>query len=337
ELGPLTVSMLRGEDGRQCKELEKLIRLLGDAFQPDLVHLNNALLSGVAPAIRRRLGVPVVCSLTGEDTFLDKLPSPHREEAWQLLRECTAEADALVALSRYFANVMAERLALPGGRIEVIPPGLNVEGCALSSPMMPARPDHRPFRVGFFSRIAPEKGLHLLAEAVGLLAKDASLPPVELHAAGYLDPAGQPYLAEVERAMAAAGLAGRFRYHGAPDRAGKTALLKSFDLFSLPTLLPESKGLPVLEAWANGVPAVLPQHGVFIELVEDTGGGLLHEPGSAALLAEAIAAMIRDPALAAACGRRAQKAVHERYGESVMATRTIELYRRTLNSHALPR
>ncbi len=337
ELGPLAVSMLRGEDGRQRKEVEKLLRLLADTLRPDVIHLNNALLTGVAPAIRRRLGIPVVCSLTGEDAFLDKLPAPHREEAWRLLRERAAGLDALIALSRSFAHAMAERLALPRERIDVIPPGLNLHDGEASPSAVPDRAGGSPFRVGFFSRVAPDKGLHLLAEAVGLLAKDTSLPPVELHAAGYLDPADRPYLAEVERRMVAAGLAARFQYHGAPDWAGKTALLRSFDLFSLPTLLPESKGLPVLEAWAAGVPAVLPHHGVFVELIEDLGGGLLHEPGSAALLAEGIAAMMRDPALAAACGRRAQAAVHAQHNAPTMATRTIEVYQRTLRAYALPR
>ncbi len=336
ELGPLAVSMLRGEDGRQRKELEKLVRLLADRLRPDVVHLNNALLTGVAAAIRRRLGIPVVCSLTGEDAFLDKLPPPHREEAWRLLRQRAAGLDALIALSRYFATAMAGRLGVPPERIDVIPPGLDLNDGTAPAAEEPKRSEGEPFRLGFFSRVAPDKGLHLLAEAVGLLAKDASLPRLELHAAGYLDPADRPYLADVERRMAAAGVAARFHYHGAPGWKEKMQLLRSFDLFSLPTLLPESKGLPVLEAFAGGVPAVLPHHGVFVELIEDTGGGLLHEPGSAALLAEAIAAMMRDRALAAACGRRAQAAVRERYSGSTMATRTIELYRRTLHLRAEP-
>ncbi len=337
ELGPLTVSMLQGEEGRQCKEVEKLVCILADTLKPDLVHLNNALLVGVAPAIRRRLGVPVVCSLTGEDAFLDKLPSPHREEAWQLLRRRVAELDGVVALSCYFADAMAERLALPRQRIEVIPPGLNVVDGGEAWVARRQRRADSPFRVGFFSRVAPEKGLHLLAEAAVLLARDAALPPVEVHAAGYLAPADQPYLAEVERCMAEVGLADRFHYHGAPDRAGKISLFRSFDLFCLPTLLPESKGLPVLEAWASGVPAVLPSHGVFAELIDDTGGGLLHESGNAVLLAETIAAMIRDPARAADCGRFAQMAVFERYNESTVAARTIDVYLRTLKAHALSR
>ncbi len=336
-LGPLTVSMLQGEEGRQRKELAKLLHILGNVLKPDLVHLNNALLAGVAPTLRHHLNVPVVCSLTGEDAFLDQLPSPHREQAWQLLGERMAEVDVLMALSRYYADVMAERLCLPRGWINVVPPGLDCESQDLANEGRSRLPEGAAFRVGFFSRIAPEKGLHLLAEAVTLLAKDPSLPPVELHAGGYLATAERPYLAEVERLMAEAGLKDRFHYHGAPDYAGKMAMLKSFDAFCLPTLLPESKGLPALEAWAVGVPAVLPNHGAFVELIAETRGGLLHEPGNAALLADGIATIIGDPEQAEAYGWQAQMCVHQRYNESTLAARTIELYRKTLDSHALSR
>ena len=73
--------MLEGEHGRQRKELEKLVQWLGRDVRPDVVHLNNVMLLGVAREITRRLGVPVVCSLSGEDVFLEKLPEPHRGRA----------------------------------------------------------------------------------------------------------------------------------------------------------------------------------------------------------------------------------------------------------------
>ena len=71
-LGAMTVSMLEGEQGRQRKEVEKLVQWLGRDIRPDVVHLNNAMLIGAARQITRRLGVPVVCSLSGEDSFLEK-------------------------------------------------------------------------------------------------------------------------------------------------------------------------------------------------------------------------------------------------------------------------
>ena len=149
-------------------------------------------------------------------------------------------------------------------------PGLNLAGHGTRG-----TPGPRPFTIGYLARVCPDKGLHQLAAALALLAADRGLPPVRVEAAGYLDAADRPYLAEIRRQMAAAGLADRFQYVGELDRAAKIAFLQSLDLFCLPTVYRESKGLSVLEAWANAVPAVLPAHGAFPEMVADTGGGLL--------------------------------------------------------------
>jgi glycosyltransferase involved in cell wall biosynthesis len=188
------------------------------------------------------------------------------------------------------------------------------------------QPGPRPFTIGYLARICPDKGLHQLAAALRLLAADADLPPVRVQAAGYLDPADGPYLADIQRQVAADGLGDRFEYLGELDRAAKIAFLQSLDLFCLPTVYRESKGLSVLEAWANAVPAVLPAHGAFPEMIEDTGGGLLCEPNDPAALAAALKRMVLDADLAAECGRKARQAVHERYNSAEMARRMVELY-----------
>jgi glycosyltransferase involved in cell wall biosynthesis len=340
QLGKLTVSMLRGEEGRQQKELEKLVCWLQEEIRPEVIHLSNVLLVGMARQLNRRLSVPVVCTLSGEDVFLERLPEPHYGEARAVLRERCTDAAALVAMNRYYADFMAEYLAVPRARIQVIPPGLNLQGYGtsgsgqrpLSAETGPvSRPftqqRQRPVTIGYLARVCPEKGLHLLAQALRLLAEDPDLPPVRVHAAGYLDPADRPYLRQIQERLADCGLADRFRYAGELDRVGKIAFLESLDLMSVPTVYRESKGLYVLEAWASGVPVVLPAHGAFPELVRDTGGGLLYEPGEPAALAAALKRLIQDPALAAECGRRAQKAVRQRYHAELMARRTIELYR----------
>ena len=124
------------------------------------------------------------------------------------------------------------------------------------------------------------------------------------------------------------GLQDRFEYLGELDRPGKIAFLQSLDLFSVPTVYRESKGLYVLEAWADGVPAVLPGHGAFPEMVEDTGGGLLFEPGNPQALAESLKQMMQNPDFAAQCGRRAQQIVRQRYNADIMARRIIEWYKK---------
>ncbi len=96
--------------------------------------------------------------------------------------------------------------------------------------------------------------------------------------------------------------------------------------WTYPLLSPESKALPALEGWANGIPAVLPDHGTFPELVADTGGGVLHAPGDVDALAAALTRMLREPHFAADCGRRAHQAVHQRYHAARMAGQMIEVY-----------
>ena len=55
-LGDMTLSMLRGADGNQAKELDRLIKWLAENERPDIVHLSNALLIGLARRIRAVCG-----------------------------------------------------------------------------------------------------------------------------------------------------------------------------------------------------------------------------------------------------------------------------------------
>ena len=78
--------MLKGEDGFQRKEFEKLLEWLASEPPPDVIQLPNALLR----AWRRRFDAsssgPVHCTLQGEDLFLDGLHKTHRDEALALIR-----------------------------------------------------------------------------------------------------------------------------------------------------------------------------------------------------------------------------------------------------------
>ncbi|MFH1265184.1 MAG: glycosyltransferase family 4 protein [Planctomycetota bacterium] len=351
-LGALTVSMLRGEEGRQRKELEKLVRWLDGEGRPDVVHLSNAMLAGMARQLTARLNVPVVCTLSGEDTFLERLSEPHRSEARAVLRERCADLSALVAMSRYCADFMADYLSFPRERIRVIPPGLKLDGhgqrgarfyrakarwkCAPQKhDQSPEGPKKPPLVIGYLSRICPEKGLHVLAEAFRLLAGEQDLPPMRLVAAGSLGESDRPYLERIQSQLAEWGLADRFRYVGEPDRPAKIAFLESLNVMSVPTVQRETKGLVILEAWASAVPVVLPDHGAFSELIRDTGGGLLCEPKSPPALAAALKRMLLDPKLASECGRQAQEAVRQRYHAARVAERTIELYHQAVRDAAM--
>jgi glycosyltransferase involved in cell wall biosynthesis len=322
QLGDITASMLRGEIGRQRKEVEKLVSWLLSDVRPEVVHLSNSMQLGMARMLRQRGGPPIVCQLSGEDIFLEKLRPPHYEEARTVLRERAADVDAFVAINRYYADFMSDYLAIERGRVHVIPHGLKLDGHGRRIEKEP----HEPRAIGYLARICEDKGLHLLVDACERLATCTDVPNFTLQAAGYLGASDRPYLQELERRAAAGPLRGRFEYRGELDRPQKIEFLQSLDVFSVPTVYRESKGLPVLEAMANAVPVVQPDHGSFSEMIADTGGGLLIRPHDPTDLAEKLVELLRDPVRATELGLKGQQAVHDRYHATAMAQQTLELY-----------
>jgi len=227
-------------------------------------------------------------------------------------------------MCEYYATFMAEYLTVPRERIHVIRPGLNLDG--YNGEIVGKSAGDRPKSIGFLGRICADKGLHLLVDALHAMSEAGNLPPHRLRVAGYLDRADRAYFDEIQKRLAAWGMADRFEYAGELDLRGKVAFLQSLDVLCLTSVIRESKGLPVLEAWANGLPAVLPDHGAFSEMVADTAGGRLSDPRGPEPLAEALGRMLRDDAFAAECGRRGRLAVHERYTSQRESGEMLALY-----------
>jgi glycosyltransferase involved in cell wall biosynthesis len=155
---------------------------------------------------------------------------------------------------------------------------------------------------------------------------------VELVAAGATIPAEEPYLQRCHALAADLGVADRFKWLGQVDRAGKLRLLESIDVFAMPTIHPEAKGLPVIEAMAAGVPVVAPAHGAFPELLAEAAGGepagILHAPADPNDLARAIIELLDDDVRAARLGRRGHEIVRDRHTLDTMAAGHEEIYRR---------
>jgi len=322
QLGRLTVSMLRGVDGAQRRTVLELIRFLADEATPEIVSLPNSLLIALAPAIKRELNVPVVCTLQGEDCFLDGLGAPYRDEALRLIREHASSVDAFLAVSRFGADRMSDFLGIERGRIHVVPIGIDFDGHS-RAPL-----DGEPFTIGYLARVSPEKGLHVLCEVYRRLRARPGCPPSRLVAAGYLAPEHTGYLADVRKQMAAWGLADQFEYRGAPDRAEKIAFLQGLSVLSVPSPSPTQKGQFLLEAMASGVPVVQPRLGAFTEVVETTGGGILVDDGNLDGLVQAIASLGEDPDRRRQLGAAGFDAVRTHYGIPQMLASVMDVYQR---------
>jgi glycosyltransferase involved in cell wall biosynthesis len=320
-LGPMTVSVLAGRDGQQRKELQRLLDFLSQGPRQDLLVLTNSLLSGVAPEAKRMIGVPVVCGLQGEEEFIARMREPYRSRAQELIRRHAGDVDLFIATHEAYAERMAEFLAVPRDRVRAIRTPLDVALFRNPTP----RP-RSPFVIGYLSSITPGKGLDLLVAAMSRLAEDGR--DARLRVAGkVLDKA---YWRKVSRDVERTGLADRFEYVGEVSLSGKIQFLRGCSVFSLPSRFAEARGLAAMEAMAAGVPVVVPDSGVFPEMIALTGGGLLAPPEDPEAITQAIARLMDDPEEADRIGRAGAEGVAEHYAVEPIVDQTLQAYESVL-------
>ncbi len=319
DVGELTVSMLRGEEGRQARELDDLVTWLQSHQKPEVVCLSNALLLGLARRLRSDVGAAVVCMLQGEDAFLDALPEPHRGTAWQTLTERAADVDLFVAPSRYFAELMGRRLGLAPERVRVVPNGIDLAGYdPLRNPAADPQNQTAPV-LGYFARMCREKGLDTLVEAFIRLKAGGQAGKLRLSVGGSCGPADEPFVQTLRQRLAAAGYLGQTEFRPNLSRPEKLDFLAALSMFSVPARYGEAFGLYVLEALAAGVPVVQPRTAAFPEVIAATGGGALCDPDNPVALANAIETLLREPEKARALGAAGRRAVFELFSAPVMA------------------
>lgn len=333
DVGELTLSMLRGEEGNQVRELDELVAWLKTQPRPDVVLLSNALLVGFTRKLKAELGCKVVCNLQGEDAYLDSMPSPLRERVWALLAERCRDCDLFIAPSRYFGDTMAKRLNLPADKVRVVFNGISLEGygdkwqvagdtAASAAPLSPAT-SHLSPTLGYFARMCREKGLDLLVETFIELKRRNAVPGLKLKVGGGCGPGDEPFVAQLKEHLRRAGCLDDVSFHPNLTREQKVAFLQSLTVFSVPALYGEGFGLYLIEALAAGVPVVQPRHAAFPELVEATGGGVIAEANAAALAA-AIEALLLDPARLRTLGEAGRRAVGERFTVDRMAAEVAQ-------------
>ena len=323
KLGDLALAMLAGEKGPQRREVDELARYVGRELKPDVVIFSNALIAGALRRLREEFDGRVYCTLQGDDVFLDMLPEPTKQKAIDAISERAREFDGYIVHSRFYREYIAKYLSLPEERFHQLPLGIELTGHT-------GEPDERsgePFTIGYFARIAPEKGLHLLVEAFGQFYRKHA--DARLKVGGHLSKQDRAYLNHAVRILKSAGAHEAFEYIGSPpSRDDKVAFYRGIDVLSVPTQFLEPKGLYVLEALANGRPFVQPRHGAFPELLEGTGGGRLVEPNDPEALVEAWDALYEDTEARRSLGRTGQKNVREQYNPQVMVEATLEMLNR---------
>lgn len=190
----------------------------------------------------------------------------------------------------------------------------------------PAAPSALAFTVGFCGRLRPQKGVHLLIEAVAALGDGARL---ELLGWGQEEPR--------LRALAAArGLGGRFIIHSALPSERVPDFLSRLDVLALPSLTfpnwKEQFGRVLMEAMACEVPVVGSDSGEIAHVIGDAG--LLFPEGDVAALTASLRRLRDDHALRRDLGWRGLTRVRARYTQEQIAAQTLAAYREVMGARS---
>jgi glycosyltransferase involved in cell wall biosynthesis len=320
-LGELTLSVMKGQDGKQVKELDRLLKWLESVERPDLVHLSTPLLMGIGQAIKKHLGIPIVCTMQDEDVWIDAMEEPWRTQCWETMARGGKDVAAFVAVSRYFGEVMAERLQIEPGKLHVVPIGID------PGEAPPPGPPPEPPAIGYLARMAESMGLPILLDAFLRLKKTDRWKTLQLHLSGGKTGDDAPFLERFRAKIAGEGVTGDVKFFDEFDPKARKSFLSSLTILSVPSPQGVAFGTYILEAGARGVPVVLPKIGSYPEIVGATGGGVLYEPNNVETLTRVLDELLGDAARRAELGRKGRESVAASFTLDTMARKLIDVYK----------
>jgi len=247
-------------------------------------------------------------------------------------RAAQRRADATIAVSGAVRDFLVSSEGLDPSGFVVIPNGIDLApfrslpgredaragmlralGKEPGDPAAPGGADGGRTVAAFVGRLAEQKGIDLLLEAVARL--DHRLDVVVM---------GEGSLRAGLEARAARGdLDGRVFFAG--HREDVPELLPAFDLFVFPSRW-EGFGLAAVEAMAAGLPVVAAESDGLREVVVDGECGLLHRPGDVDSLVAALEEIMRDPERGRRMGAAGRARAMERFGAGRMAAEVLSLY-----------
>ncbi|MBN1466821.1 glycosyltransferase family 4 protein [candidate division KSB1 bacterium] len=319
-LEEMTISMLLGEEGRQASELEHLIEFLNRHVKPDVVHLSNALLLGLARRLKQDVGAGVVCSLQDENEWIDPMQPSYQEQVWDLMAERAHDVDAFIAASHYYAEKSIRQMRLPAEKVHVVYGGICFDGYEQ------ATLDLRPPAIGYLCRMSEYFGLGLVTDAFILLKQDARFKDLKFYATGGYTDDDKPFVDNMKKKLHRAGLLDDVEFWPEFDKPHRIQFLKKLSLLSVPVLVGEAFGAYQVEALAAGVPIVQPNVGGYREFIEQTSGGIIYEPNDSEHLANAISSLLLDPEKLRKLGRDGRNVVLERFSMRQMAEAITRVY-----------
>lgn len=324
-LEEMTVSMLLGEEGQQKNELMKMVDWIAENCNPDVIHLSNALLLGLAHKLSEKMNVPIVCSLQDEDVWVDVMKPEARDEVWKLMSAKAEYVSAFIAVSEYYAKVMKPKMNLPESKLSGIHIGIYPENYSFILPSEKGR------NIGYVSRMCKENGLDILIDAFIELKKNSEFDDVNLVLTGGSTGDDKKYLKDIKRKIHRNRLSGFVEFHDDFEEDGLKEYFKKVSLISVPVRNGEAFGIYMLESMASGVPVVQPALGAFPEIINLSGGGTLFEPNNPSVLALTFAELLTDSDKLDQLSRDGRAGVEKHFHVNGQVKKMLEVYK-TVNS-----
>jgi glycosyltransferase involved in cell wall biosynthesis len=176
-------------------------------------------------------------------------------------------------------------------------------------------------------RLVPVKGYDVLVSAIQRIA--SQVPQLSCLIVGE---------GETKDALSSqirgAGLEGRVRLLGYYDRENAMSILKSSDLFVMPSRY-EGTPIALLEAAALGRPILASATGGIPELVQHEEHAFLVPPGDATALAQGLVQLTLDREYATRLGQNAQQRIHQKFNLETQVSATWQAYQKALDNHKL--
>jgi glycosyltransferase involved in cell wall biosynthesis len=319
-LEEMTISMLQGEKGKQHEELERMTDWMKDHFKPDVVHLSNALLLGLAHKLKEKLKVPVVCSLQDEDVWVDIMSDQNRKKVWDLMGENAAYVDRFISVSQYYAAVSADKMGISPDKISSIHIGVDPSEYEYRNSREKAR------SIGYISRMCPENGLDILVDAFILLKKQKGYDDLRLIVTGGQTGDDKPYLKQIRKKLDKTGLISDVDFHKDFEGCGRKAFFAKASVISVPVRNGEAFGIYIAESLASGIPVVQPALGAFPEVLATTGGGIIYGDNTPESLSSSLKLLLDDPVRLMHLSEEARKGAEKHLSIHELAKKFIEVY-----------
>jgi glycosyltransferase involved in cell wall biosynthesis len=278
----------------------------------DVVHSHEFVMSVYGTAAARRLGVPHVITMHGNQGTTDKL---QRRVA---LRWAIRHSRATVAVSRDTRQHFEARLGIRDGSLQVIPNGMperSGDRDRIRTELGLSASEVLLLSVG---NLSPRKAHHVLVSALTQLHESEPNLPWRLAIVG-----DGPERPRLEAAIQASGLEKRIHLLG--TRTDVPDLQAAADVFVLPSLW-EGLPLAILEAMFAGNAVIASNISGIPEAIEDGKQGLLTPPGDPTALAEAIAKVLRQPEYRLQLGAAALEHARNHFTIDVMTSAYERLY-----------